>query len=165
MGWAWALSRRALGYQHFQYAQFPELGVTQLAPQSAAALAQPGVERGKRSPLQGLKIRTGNWAGLSPPARSHSGSCVDLLYGADPASGDAHAAAGGQQRRHAGARALQSLKRIQHHRVSINGAPTLCGVSSMTTEQHEVLTALKVKQLSQFKVSVWAWHIVPRPSM
>ena len=48
-------------------------------------------------------------------------------------------------------RALQSLKRIQHHRVSINGAPPLCGVSSMTTEQHEVLTALKVKQPSQFK--------------
>ena len=48
-------------------------------------------------------------------------------------------------------RALQSLKRIQHHRVSINGAPPLCGVSSMTTEQNEVLTALKVKQPSQFK--------------
>jgi transposase len=47
-------------------------------------------------------------------------------------------------------RALQSLKRIQHHRVSINGAPPLCGVSSMTTEQHDVLTALKVKQPSQF---------------
>src|SRR5665647_485461 len=48
-------------------------------------------------------------------------------------------------------RALQSLKRIQHHRVTINGAPPLCGVSSMTTEQHDVLTALKVKQPSQFK--------------
>ena len=48
-------------------------------------------------------------------------------------------------------RALQSLKRIQHHRVSINGASPLCGVSSMTTEQHAVLTALKVKQPSQFK--------------
>ena len=48
-------------------------------------------------------------------------------------------------------RALQSLKRIQHHRVSINGAPPLCGVSSMTTEQHDVLTALKVRQPSQFK--------------
>lgn len=48
-------------------------------------------------------------------------------------------------------RALQSLKRIQHHRVSINGAPPLCGVSSMTTEQNSVLAALKVKQPSQFK--------------
>ena len=48
-------------------------------------------------------------------------------------------------------RALQSLKRIQHHRVSINGAPPLCGVSSMTTEQNEVLTALKVKQPNQFR--------------
>ena len=42
-------------------------------------------------------------------------------------------------------RALQSLQRIQHHRVSINGAPPLSGVSSMTTEHSEVLKALKVK--------------------
>ena len=48
-------------------------------------------------------------------------------------------------------RALQSLKRIQHHRVSINGAPPLCGVSCMTTEQNAVLAALKVNQPSQFK--------------
>jgi hypothetical protein len=48
-------------------------------------------------------------------------------------------------------RALQSLQRIQHHRVCFNGAPPLCGVSSMTTEQHNVLTALKVKQPSQIK--------------
>jgi len=41
--------------------------------------------------------------------------------------------------------ALQSLKRIQHHRVSINGAPPLAGVSSMTAEHNEVLNALKVK--------------------
>ena len=47
-------------------------------------------------------------------------------------------------------RALQSLKRIQHHRVSINGASPLCGVSSMTVEHNAVLTALKVKQPSQF---------------
>lgn len=47
-------------------------------------------------------------------------------------------------------RALQSLKRIQHHRVTIGSALPLCGVSSMTTEQHDVLIALKVKQPSQF---------------
>lgn len=46
-------------------------------------------------------------------------------------------------------RALQSLKRIQHHRVSINGAPALSGVSSMTTEHSEVLKALKIKTPSQ----------------
>jgi transposase len=33
-------------------------------------------------------------------------------------------------------RALQALKRIQHHRVSINGAAPLSGVSSMTPKQH-----------------------------
>jgi hypothetical protein len=42
-------------------------------------------------------------------------------------------------------RALQGLKRIQHHRVSINGAAPLSGVSSMTAEQSAVLKALQVK--------------------
>ena len=46
-------------------------------------------------------------------------------------------------------RALQSLKRIQHHRVSINGAAPLAGVSSMTPVQHEVFKALKIKTPSQ----------------
>jgi transposase len=46
-------------------------------------------------------------------------------------------------------RALQTLKRIQHHRVSINGAEPLCGVSSITEEDSKVLKALKVKQPSQ----------------
>lgn len=46
-------------------------------------------------------------------------------------------------------RALQSLKRIQHHRVSINGARPLSGVSTMTTELSQVLRALKVKTPSQ----------------
>jgi transposase len=46
-------------------------------------------------------------------------------------------------------RALQSLKRIQHHRVSINGAAPLSGVSSMTAEHNEVLKALKVPPPSQ----------------
>lgn len=46
-------------------------------------------------------------------------------------------------------RALQSLKRIQHHRVSINGAPPLSGVSSMTAEHSDMLKALKVKTPSQ----------------
>ena len=42
-------------------------------------------------------------------------------------------------------RALQCLQRIEHHRVSINGAPPLSGVSSMTAEQSEVLAALQIK--------------------
>jgi transposase len=46
-------------------------------------------------------------------------------------------------------RALQTLKRIQHHQVSINGAPHLCGVSSMTQEHDIMLTALKVKKPKQ----------------
>jgi len=45
--------------------------------------------------------------------------------------------------------ALQTLKRIQHHRVLINGAEPLSGVSSITEEDSKVLKALKVKQPSQ----------------
>jgi transposase len=43
-------------------------------------------------------------------------------------------------------RALESLRRIQHHRVSLNGQTPLSGVSSLSPEQNEVLKALKVKQ-------------------
>ena len=43
-------------------------------------------------------------------------------------------------------RALQSLKRIQHHRVSLDGAPPLSGVSCMTDEDGQMFKALKVKQ-------------------
>ena len=46
-------------------------------------------------------------------------------------------------------RALQALKRIQHHRVSINGAQPLSGVSSITEEDSKVFKALKVKLPSQ----------------
>lgn len=46
-------------------------------------------------------------------------------------------------------RALQTLKRIQHHRVSINGAQPLAGVSSITEEDSKVFKALKVKPPSQ----------------
>ena len=46
-------------------------------------------------------------------------------------------------------RVLQSLKRIQHHRVSINGAVPLAGVTAMTAEHSEMFKALKVKIPSQ----------------
>ena len=46
-------------------------------------------------------------------------------------------------------RALQTLKRIQHHRVSINGAEPISGVSSITQEDSKVFKALKVKLPSQ----------------
>ena len=41
-------------------------------------------------------------------------------------------------------RALETLKRIQHHRVSLDRGTPMTGVSSMTAEQTEVLHALKV---------------------
>lgn len=44
-----------------------------------------------------------DWAVVSPSARAHSSPCLDLLYGADPAPGDAYAVAGRQHRRHTGA--------------------------------------------------------------
>jgi len=45
-------------------------------------------------------------------------------------------------------RALQSLRRIQHHRVTLGGAAPMSGVSSMSNEHTEMLQALKVKQPS-----------------
>ena len=47
-------------------------------------------------------------------------------------------------------RALQqALKRIQHHRVSINGAEPLSGVSSITEDDSKVFKALRIKLPSQ----------------
>ena len=46
-------------------------------------------------------------------------------------------------------RALQTLKRIQHRRVSINGAQPLSGVSCISEEDSKVFKALKVKLPSQ----------------
>ena len=46
-------------------------------------------------------------------------------------------------------RALQTLKRIQHHRVSINGAQPLSGVSSITEEDSTMFKALNIKPPSQ----------------
>jgi len=43
-------------------------------------------------------------------------------------------------------RALQMLKRIQHHRVTLGGAAPLSGVSSMSHEHNDMFKALKVKQ-------------------
>jgi transposase len=41
-------------------------------------------------------------------------------------------------------RALEQLRRIQHHRIRLNGATPVTGVSSINDEQNEVLHALRV---------------------
>lgn len=46
-------------------------------------------------------------------------------------------------------RALQTLKRIQHHRVSINGSDPMSGVSTISPEDAKVFKALKVNLPSQ----------------
>jgi len=43
-------------------------------------------------------------------------------------------------------RALEQLRRIQHHRIRINGTDPVTGVSSINDEQNEVLHALRVKK-------------------
>ena len=43
-------------------------------------------------------------------------------------------------------RALEQLRRIQHHRIRLNGATPVTGVSSINDEQNEVLHALRVKK-------------------
>lgn len=43
-------------------------------------------------------------------------------------------------------RALEQLQRIQHHRVHLNGGEPVTGVSTLSTEQHEVLHALGIEK-------------------
>ncbi len=43
-------------------------------------------------------------------------------------------------------RALQKLRRIQHHRVSINGAPAVAGISTINEEQIDIIAALTIKK-------------------
>ena len=43
-------------------------------------------------------------------------------------------------------RALEQLRRIQHHRIRLNGAEPVAGVSSINNGQSEVLSALRIKK-------------------
>ena len=43
-------------------------------------------------------------------------------------------------------RALEQLRRIQHHRIRLNGTTPVTGVSSINDQQSEVLNALRVKK-------------------
>lgn len=43
-------------------------------------------------------------------------------------------------------RALANLRRIQHHRVTLNGADTIAGVSTINDEQSSILAALTIKK-------------------
>jgi transposase len=43
-------------------------------------------------------------------------------------------------------RALSNLRRIQHHRVTLNGAQPVTGISSISKEQTEILSALTIKK-------------------
>lgn len=43
-------------------------------------------------------------------------------------------------------RALEQLQRIQHHRVRLNGGEPVAGVSTLSTEQNEVLHALGIEK-------------------
>ncbi len=48
-------------------------------------------------------------------------------------------------------RALEQLRRIQHHRIRLNGAAPVAGVSSINDQQSEVLNALRVKKPDVFQ--------------
>ena len=43
-------------------------------------------------------------------------------------------------------RALEQLRRIQHHRIRLNGDEPVAGVSSINDQQSEILNALRVKK-------------------
>ena len=42
--------------------------------------------------------------------------------------------------------ALAKLRRMQHHRVTLNGAQTVTGISSINKEQSNILAALTIKK-------------------
>lgn len=46
-------------------------------------------------------------------------------------------------------RALAKLRRIQHHRVTLNESQPMAGLSSISQEQSEILAALTVRNPSQ----------------
>lgn len=48
--------------------------------------------------------------------------------------------------KHSPERALQRLRRIQHHRVTLNASQPLTGLSSIDQEQADILTALAIKK-------------------
>jgi len=43
-------------------------------------------------------------------------------------------------------RALSRLRRIQHHRVTLNGTQPVAGLSSITQDQADILSALTIKK-------------------
>ena len=43
-------------------------------------------------------------------------------------------------------KALAQLRRIQHHRVSVNAATPIAGISTINTGQTEILAALSIKK-------------------
>ena len=43
-------------------------------------------------------------------------------------------------------RALEKLRRIQHHRVTLNGAESVTGISTINKEQTGILAALTIKK-------------------
>jgi transposase len=48
--------------------------------------------------------------------------------------------------KHSPERALQRLRRIQHHRVTLNASHPLTGLSSIDQEQTDILAALTIKK-------------------
>jgi hypothetical protein len=49
---------------------------------------------------------------------------------------------------HSPERALRRLRRIQHHRVTLNASQPMAGLSSVDQEQAGILTALTIKKPS-----------------
>ena len=57
-------------------------------------------------------------------------------------------------------RALEQLRRIQRHSVTVNHAAPISGISTIYAEQAAVLTARNIKKLSQnAQMSLLKWQI------
>ncbi len=98
-----------------------------VAPADTRYKSLADIERG----FKVLKSADRNRPGVPPAAGADSGTCFDLLHGADPCTESC---------------ALEQLCRIQHHRIRLNGAKPVTGVSSICEGQSEVFSALRVKK-------------------
>jgi hypothetical protein len=117
--------------------------VTNVSDMSAAEVvkrykALADIERGFRVLKSEIEIAPG----LPPPARAHQGARQHLLHGADPVPRHASAP---EARRHrlSPEAALEDLRRIQRHTVSIDSAAPIHGVSTVQPRQAQALAALK----------------------
>ncbi len=82
---------------------------------------------------------------ISSAAWAHPSPCHDLLHGLDSVR-IMRTCLHASDTALSPERALAKLRRIQHHRVTLNGNESVAGISSINKEQTNILTAQTIKK-------------------